>query len=76
MKKLLTVATATAMVFSSTVAAAATRPEPTRLSQPVDQVNGVDGEDDEFPVELVLLLLGGLLGVLAFAASGNGNSPR
>lgn len=75
MKKLLTVATASAMVFSATAAQAATRPEPTRLSQPVIDANANAGEE-EVPLELILLGLGGLIAVLLFAASGNGNSPR
>lgn len=79
MKSLLPIAGAAAMIVSSTAAHAATRPEPTRLSPPVADANAIaNPEDDrrEVPFELILLGLGGLLGVLLFAASGNGNSPR
>jgi hypothetical protein len=79
MQKLLTAASAIAMVFSATAAQAATRPETTRLAPPVAQANSLANEDGEFaevPFELIALGLGGLLAVLLFAASGNGNSPR
>lgn len=77
MKKLLTAATAAAMVFSSTVAAAATRPEATRLSQPVAQANDLANDEEKgFPIELVLIALGGIAAILAFAGTHHGNSPR
>lgn len=77
MKKLLTAATAAAMVFSATAAQAATRPEATRLAPPVSQANDLANEDDdEIPLGLILAGLGGLIAVLIFAASHNGNSPR
>lgn len=80
MKKLVTAATAVAMVFSATAAQAATRPEATRLSQPVTSAAGNAnpdaGEEGAIPFELIVVGLGGLIAVLIFAASGNVNSPR
>lgn len=81
MRRLATILAAAALVVGNTAAQAATRPETTRLSQPVAAANAnanVDSVADEEGValELILLGLGGLIGVLLFAASSNGNSPR
>lgn len=83
MRRLATILAAAALVAGNTAAQAATRPETTRLSQPVAAANAnananVDSVADEEGValELILLGLGGLIGVLLFAASSNGNSPR
>lgn len=73
-RNLMVLATAS-MVIGSTAAHAATRPELTRLSPPTASANA-NASEEEVPLALILLGLGGLLGVLLFAASSNGNSPR
>lgn len=75
-RNLMALATAS-MVIGSTAAHAATRPELTRLSPPTASANAnANASEEEVPLALILLGLGGLLGVLLFAASSNGNSPR
>ena len=80
MNKLLAAAALGAMVLSSTAAQAATRPEQTRLAQPVEPASALADEDDEgdegFAWEVAVLALGGILAILAFAGSSHGNSPR
>ncbi|MHA6332152.1 hypothetical protein ACXYL9_00595 [Qipengyuania sp. CAU 1752] len=74
MKKSLMVFAAASMALSSTVANAATRPQPTEFNQPIADESQLGDEDDLG----VLLLLGGaaLIGIILALASGNGNSPR
>lgn len=79
MKKAIAVLAASLSVVASTAAHAETRPAATEFAAPM----AGDAEDDEdkagVPQRLWLLILlgvGGLAGILAAAASHQGNSPR
>lgn len=80
MKKILTAATAAAMLLSATAASAATRPEVTRLSAPVAGASNLANDDDEeggdIPVGAIVLGVGGLLALIFFMGTHHGNSPR